>query len=53
MGEVEGSAAILCGVSGVYVAVAAYAIGSVVRNLWLWRRSQPVYLSIRLRHARA
>ena len=53
LGEVEGSAAVLCGVSGVYIAVAAYAIGSVVRNLWLWRRSQPVYLSIRLRHARA
>ena len=47
-----GGSAILCGVSGVYIAVAAYNFGSIVRNLWLWRRSQRVYLSIRLRHAR-
>ncbi|MDE0198482.1 MAG: hypothetical protein OXK78_09825 [Caldilineaceae bacterium] len=53
LGEGEGSAAVLCGVSGVYIAVVAYAAGSVTRNLWLWRRSQPVYLSIRLRQARA
>ena len=53
LGEGEGIAAVLCGVSGVYIAVVAYTIGSVVRNLWLWRRSQPVYLSIRLRQARA
>ncbi len=45
--------AFLCGVSGVFIAVAAYNLGSIVRNLWLWRRSQRVYLSIRLRHARA
>ncbi len=49
----SGGGALLCGVSGVYVAVAAYNFGSIVRNLWLWRRSQKVYLSIRLRHARA
>ena len=52
-GEGEGSAAVLCGVSGVYIAMGAYGIGAVVRNLWLWRRSQRIYLSIRLRHARA
>ena len=45
--------AFLCGVSGVYIAVVAYNFGSIVRNLWLWRRSRRVYLSIRLRHARA
>ncbi len=44
--------AFLCGVSGVSIAVVAYNFGSIVRNLWLWRRSQRVYLSIRLRHAR-
>ncbi len=47
-----GGSAFLCGVSGVYIAMAAYNFGSIVRNLWLWRRSQRVYLSIRLRHAR-
>ncbi len=44
--------AILCGVSGVYIAIVAFSVGSAVRNGWLWRRSQRVYLSIRLRHAR-
>jgi len=44
---------VLCGVPGVLFAVAAFNFGSIVRNLWLWRRSQRVYLSIRLRHARA
>jgi len=47
------SGVILCGVPGVFIAVAAFNFGSVVRNLWLWRRSQRIYLSIRLRHARA
>ena len=47
------SGAILCGVPGVFIAVAAFNFGSVVRNFWLWRRSQRIYLSIRLRHARA
>ena len=45
--------AILCGVPGVYIAVIAYNFGSIARNVWLWRRTQRVYLSIRLRHARA
>lgn len=44
---------LLCGVSGVYIAVVAFSLGSAVRNSWLWRRSRRVYLSIRLRHARA
>ena len=44
---------LLCGIPGVYIAVIAYTVGSTVRNLWLWRRTQRVYLSIRLRHARA
>lgn len=43
---------LLCGVSGVSLALAAYACGSVVRNLWMWRQTQRVYLSIRLRQAR-
>lgn len=47
------SGIILCGVPGVFIAVTAFNAGSVVRNLWLWRRSQRIYLSIRLRHARA
>ena len=44
---------LLCGISGVHIAVIAFTVGSTVRNLWLWRRTQRVYLSIRLRHARA
>ena len=44
---------LLCGISGVHIAVIAFTFGSTVRNLWLWRRTQRVYLSIRLRHARA
>ncbi len=44
---------LLCGISGVHIAVIAFTVGSTVRNLWLWRRAQRVYLSIRLRHARA
>ncbi len=44
---------LLCGIPGVYIAVIAFTVGSTVRNLWLWRRTQRVYLSIRLRHARA
>ena len=47
------NAVILCGVPGVFIAVAAFNFGSVVRNFWLWRRSQRIYVSIRLRHARA
>ena len=47
------NAVILCGVPGVFIAVAAFNFGSAVRNFWLWRRSQRIYLSIRLRHARA
>lgn len=47
------SGVLLCGVPGVFIAVAAFNSGSVVRNLWLWRRSQRIYISIRLRHARA
>ena len=45
--------ALLCGASGAFIAMAALNFGSIVRNLWLWRRTQRVYLSIRLRHARA
>ena len=45
--------ALLCGASGAFIAMAAFNFGSIVRNLWLWRRTQRVYLSIRLRHARA
>ena len=44
--------ALLCGASGAFIAMAAFNFGSIVRNLWLWRRTQRVYLSIRLRHAR-
>ena len=44
--------ALLCGASGAFIAMAALNFGSIVRNLWLWRRTQRVYLSIRLRHAR-
>lgn len=40
------------GAPGVYMAVIAFTVGSTVRNIWLWRRTQRVYLSIRLRHAR-
>ncbi len=47
------SGLLLCGVPGVFIAVAAFNFGSVVRNVWLWRRSRRIYLSIRLRHARA
>ena len=45
--------ALLCGASGAFIAMAAFNFGSIVRNLWLWKRTQRVYLSIRLRHARA
>ncbi len=48
-----GRAGMLCGVSGLSIAMAAYVCGSVVRNVWMWRRTQRVYLSIRLRQARA
>ena len=48
-----GFGGIFCGVPGVYMAVIAFTVGSTVRNIWLWRRTQRVYLSIRLRHARA
>lgn len=41
------------GMSGVYVAMLAFTIGSCIRNLWLWRRSQTAFWSIRLRQARA
>ena len=47
------SGVILCGVPGIFIALAAFNFGSVVRNFWLWRRSQRMYLAIRLRHARA
>lgn len=47
------SGVILCGVPGVIIAVTAFNFGSIVRNFWLWRRSQRIYMSIRLRHARA
>lgn len=50
---VGANGAILCGISGVSIALAAYNFGSIVRNLWLWRRIRPVYLSIRLRQSRA
>ncbi len=46
------SESVLCGVSGVSVAMVAFICGSVVRNLWMWRQTQRVYLSIRLRQAR-
>ena len=44
---------LLCGVPGVFIAVAAYTAGSSVCNVWLWRRTRRVYVSIRLRQARA
>ncbi|MYC96630.1 MAG: hypothetical protein F4X14_16820 [Caldilineaceae bacterium SB0661_bin_32] len=47
------SGLLLCGVPGVFIAVAAFNFGSAVRNVWLWRRSRRIYISIRLRHARA
>ena len=44
---------VLCGAPGVHMAVIAITAGSTVRNIWLWRRTKRVYLSILLRHARA
>ncbi len=48
-----GPGRLFCGVPGSYLAMIAFAAGSTVRNIWLWRRTQRIYLSIRLRHARA
>ena len=48
-----GRGSLLCGVPGAYIALIAFSAGSTVRNVWLWRRTQRIYLGIRLRHARA
>ena len=48
-----GSQAFLCGVPGVYIAMVAFTVGLTMHNLWLWRRTQRIYLSIRLGHAGA
>ena len=50
---VTGPGRLFCGVPGAYLAMIAFAAGSTLRNIWLWRRTQRIYLSIRLRHARA
>lgn len=48
-----GPGRLFCGMPGAYLAMIAFAAGSTLRNIWLWRRTQRIYLSIRLRHARA
>ena len=48
-----GSQTFLCGVPGVYIAMVAFTVGLTIHNLWLWRRTQRIYLSIRLGHAGA